>query len=85
MELTTAERAILDRFYEKCRMAGGVRTGYMLRKQAICYIQDDHPDLDLEEGLATLTEKGLLLSSESGDLYYLAEPGAEALTALNAA
>lgn len=81
MELTPVERVILDRYYEKSRMAGGPRTGYMLRKQAVTCLGGEHPDLDFEAGLAALAEKGLLLPSESGALYYLTEAGCEALTA----
>ena len=79
MDLTTAEQVILDRFYEKSRIAGGPRTGYMLRRQAVLTLADDHPDLDLESGLDSLTDRGLLLRSEDGTLYYLSEAGSEAL------
>lgn len=79
MDLTNVEQVILDRFYEKSRMAGGPRTGYMLRKQAVVCLEGEHPGLDLEGGLASLVAKGLLLPSESGTLYYLSEAGAEAL------
>ncbi len=85
MDLTTVEQVILDRFYEKSRMAGGPRTGYMLRKQAVVCLADEHPDLDFEAGLASLVDKGLLLASESGILYYLSEAGAEALSVRSAA
>ncbi len=84
MDLTTVEQVILDRFYEKSRMAGGPRTGYMLRKQAVVCVADDHPDLDFEAGLDSLTEKGLLLTAESGSLYYLSETGSEAVAARTA-
>ena len=60
-------------------MAGGARTGYMLRKDAVCVLSDDHPDLDFEAGLGLLTGKGLLLASESGSLYYLSEAGVDAV------
>ncbi len=81
MDLTLEERVILDRFEEKCRMAGGPRSGYMLRKRAILYIRDDHPDLDLERGLEALRQKEMLVASEKGDLIYLTEAGAEKLKA----
>lgn len=84
MELTTVEQVILDRFYEKSRMAGGPRAGYMLRKRAVVCLEDAHQELDLEAGLESLTERGLLLRAESGELYYLSEAGSEALAARTA-
>ncbi len=84
MDLTTVEQLILDRFYEKSRMAGGPRPGYMLRKQAIVRLDSDRTELDFETGLESLTDRGILLRSESGALYYLSEAGAEALTARTA-
>jgi hypothetical protein len=81
MELSSVEKVILNRFHEKTRIAGGARTGYMLRKQAVCVLAGDYPDLDFEAGLGTLAEKGLLIASESGELYYLSEEGAEAVSA----
>ena len=84
MDLTTVEQVILDRFYEKSRIAGGPRTGYMLRKQAVVCLESDHPELDFAAGLDSLTEKGLLLRAESGTLYYLSEAGSEALAARTA-
>lgn len=79
MEPTRVEQVILDRFYEKSRMAGGPRAGYTLRKQAVVCLADDHPELDLEAGLASLVEKGMLLRTEAGSFYYLSEQGSEAL------
>jgi hypothetical protein len=84
MELSSVEELILDRFHEKTRMAGGARKGYMLRKQTVCVLENDHPDLDFEQGLASLADKGLLLASESGTLFYLSEAGAEAVSARDA-
>ncbi len=72
----TAEDIILDRYYEKCRMAGGPRKGYVLRKEAILY---DAGDSDLEPGLDALVEAGLLKASESGNFYFLTEAGVERL------
>jgi hypothetical protein len=79
MDLQTVEQVILDRFYEKSRMAGGPRTGYMLRKQAVVCLEDDHPDLDFEAGLQSLAGRGLIVANEAGNLLYLSEAGAEAL------
>lgn len=73
----TARDIILDRYAEKCRLAGGPRVGYVLRKQAILYIADDHPDADLETGLEALVEVGLVKPNESGDFYFLTAAGVE--------
>lgn len=84
MDLTTVEQVIMERFYEKARMAGGPRTGYMLRKQAVTCLAEDHPDLDFEAGLESLAGKGLVLPNEAGNLVYLSEAGSEALAARGA-
>jgi len=84
MELSGVEEVILDRFHEKSRMAGGARNGYMLRKQTVCVLENDYPDLDFEAGLESLAGKGLLLASESGSLFYLSEAGVEAVSARDA-
>ncbi len=81
MELTAAERAVLDRFAEKCRIAGGPRAGYLMRRRSIRYFQDRTPELDLDQGIAGLVEKGLLKQSEGGDLLFLSAAGVERLTA----
>ncbi len=80
MDMQNVEQVIMDRFYEKSRMAGGPRTGYMLRKQAVVCLGEDHPDLDFEAGLASLFSKGLIVANEGGNLLYLSEAGSEALT-----
>lgn len=81
MDLTTVEERILDRFHERSRMAGGPRAGYMLRGDAVTVLKDDHPELDFQSGLSSLVDKGLLLKSESGTLFYLSEAGSEAVAA----
>lgn len=75
MELTKVEQVILDRFAEKCRIAGGLRAGYMLREEAICYYKDESPELDFEQGLEQLVAKDLLKVNEGGGLYYLTAAG----------
>ena len=76
MELTPIENVILERFYEKCRLAGGVRPGYMLRRDAIAYYGHEHPELDYDEGLSSLVERNLLKVNEGGNLFYLSGTGA---------
>jgi hypothetical protein len=76
MDLSKPEQLILERFHEKCRMAGGPRAGYMLRKQAIVY---PHPEVDLEPALAGLVNKELLKVNEGGQLYYLTASGTDLL------
>lgn len=73
----TAKQIILDRYAEKCRLAGGPRVGYVLRKQAILYGAEDHPEADFESGLEALVEEGLLKSSDTGDFFFLTAAGAE--------
>ena len=80
MTTTPAEQIILQRFREKCRLAGGPRAGFVLRHGAVMYVQHRHPEIDLEEGVASLIERGLLKASESGDFLFLSEAGVEALS-----
>jgi len=76
MAADSAQQIILDRYSEKCRLAGGPRVGYVLRKRAILYGAEDHPEVDLEAGLGSLVANGLLKLSESGDFYFLTAAGA---------
>lgn len=78
MDLSTTERALMDRFAQKTQIAGGASRGYVLRRQALAY--DRGADFDLEGGLAKLVERGLLTTSESGDFVYLTEQGADSLS-----
>lgn len=75
----TAEAVILDRFRQKCRAAGGPRTGFVLRRGSALFIQKNHPDLDLESGIAALVTKGLLKANESGAFLYLTAEGVDQL------
>ena len=77
----TAEQVILARYREKCRMAGGLRTGFVLRRGAILYVQADHPQLDLEAGIGRLIDQGLLKASESAEFVFLTAAGVERLEA----
>lgn len=79
MELSDAERAILARYREKCRIAGGPTAGYLMRVTAIRLAAADRPGVDVEAGLQGLSDKGLLKANESGDRYYLTEDGVECL------
>ena len=68
MELSNVEQRILDRFYERSRMAGGPRPGYMLRGDAVTVPCWGSPRPRLRRAvLSSLVEKGLLLTSESGN------------------
>jgi hypothetical protein len=75
-----APEILLERYREKCHMAGGPRAGFVLRRRALLYVQSEHPDLDLEAGISTLEDQGLLKSSESGSFLFLTQAGVEALT-----
>lgn len=79
MAAETARKIILDLYAEKCRVAGGPRLGYVLRKQAILYSANDNPGVDLEAGMKALVEAELLRVSESGDFYFLTAAGVEAI------
>ena len=72
-----AQTIILRRYAEKCRLAGGPRVGYVLRKRAILHVADDHPGVDLEAGVEALLEEGLLKASESGNFLFLTAAGVE--------
>lgn len=77
METSKAEQVILARFKERCRTAGGVKPGYGMRTQAIRYSEDQHPGVDLGQGLESMVEKGWLKPNEAGTWYFLTEAGAE--------
>ena len=79
MELSTAERAVLQRYHEKTRIAGGPRKGYVLRQAAIRYREAGGSEAELAEGLDTLVERGLLSASEDRRFFFLTESGAELL------
>ncbi len=79
MELTPSERAVLDRYAEKCHLAGGPRVGYVLRERAIRYHEGEHPELDFDAALTGLVEKDLLKAGEGGEFYFLTAAGAELL------
>lgn len=84
MPAFTAEQVILARFKEKADMAGDLRVGYVLRRQAILHVQADHPDVDLEEGIDSLVENGLLKASESREFLFLTASGVESLASATA-
>ncbi len=75
MELSAAERVVLQRYHEKTRIAGGPRKGYVLRQDAIRY-GEAASGADLGVGLDGLVEKGLLSASEDRRFFFLTESGA---------
>jgi hypothetical protein len=79
MSYSETETEVLRRFFEKCRIAGGAKAGYNLRRQAIELGVSGQAAEGLDEGLASLVEKGLLASNEAGDRFILTESGVEAL------
>ncbi len=80
MELSPAERAVLRRYHEKTRIAGGPRKGFVLRQQAIRYAEADTEAGDLGAGLDGLVDKGVLTASEDRRFFFLTEAGVELLT-----
>jgi hypothetical protein len=79
MTTENAQQLVLERFREKCRMAGGPRPGFVLRRKAVLFVQGDHPEVDLEQGIAMLVEKGVLKASDNGDFLFLTAAGVEEL------
>ena len=79
MSFSETESEILDRFREKCRIAGGAKPGYNLRRQAIEAGVAEPGAEAMSQGLASLVEQGLLASNEAGDRFILTETGAEAI------
>lgn len=79
MDLAPAERAVLQRYHEKTRIAGGPRKGFVLRQKAILYGDDDRGGSDLDAGLDSLVEKGVLSPSEDRRFFFLTEAGVELL------
>ena len=79
MELSPAEQAVLERYHEKTRIAGGPRSGFVLRQDSIRYAEADRGAGDLAAGLRGLVEKGVLAASEDRRFFFLTESGAELL------
>lgn len=79
MSSSAATDIVLKRFADKCRIAGGPKPGYMLRKESIQYGLDDPLVEATEKALEELVERGLLAPNESGERYFLTESGVEAL------
>lgn len=80
MPTSTAEEIILERFRLKSRAAGGPRAGFVLRRASVLYVQEQHPDMDLQSGIGQLVEKEILKTSESGDYLFLTAAGADLLS-----
>lgn len=79
MDLSPAERVVLERYHEKTRIAGGPRLGFVLRQDAIRYDEAERAAGDLGAGLDGLLAKGLLAASEDRRFFFLTESGAELL------
>lgn len=79
MELSPAEKAVLERYHEKTRIAGGPRNGFVLRQDSIRYGEAERGVGDLTAGLDGLVEKELLAASEDRRFFFLTESGAELL------
>jgi hypothetical protein len=78
----TAEQVVLNRFKERCHIAGTVQPGYGMRAQAIRYVEPQFPGLDLGVELEAMVEKGWLKKNASGTWYYLTPEGAEQVRGL---
>ena len=80
MTTLSAEEILLDRYRQKCAMAGGPRPGFVLRRRALLYTQPEHPGIDLAAGIATLEKQGLVKASESGDFLFLTAAGVKEIS-----
>ena len=80
--MNTADQVILERYREKGLAAGGIRPGYVLRRDAILFIADRHPEVDLESGLDSLVEQELLKANEAGSFFFLTTAGVEKIAEL---
>ena len=79
MELSPAEKAVIERYHQKTRIAGGPRNGFVLRQDSIRYGEAEQGAGDLGAGLDGLVEKGVLAASEDRRFFFLTEAGAELL------
>lgn len=79
MELSSAERAVLERYHDKARIAGGPRPGFVLRQDAIRYGEAERGAGDLGAALDGLVTRGLLSASEDRRFFFLTEAGVELL------
>lgn len=82
MEPRSIERAILERYRDKCAMAGGAREGYVLRRRAIELGAPGASAQDVDGVLGELVERGLLAASEKRDFYFLTAAGVREIEAL---
>ena len=81
MDFSDGESRVLERFAEKCRIAGGPKAGYNLRRDSIIYGWDAGRVEAADAGLASLVDRGLLAANEAGDRFSLTEEGVVAVTA----
>ena len=77
MDTTKAEQAVLNRFRERCHIAGTVAVGYGMRADAIRLAGPRSPSLDIDQALAGMVEKSWLKRNEAGTWYYLTAEGVE--------
>lgn len=73
--MVTARDIILERFKSKGQIAGGARAGFVLRRDSILYVQDQHPSLDLAAGLDQMVAEDLLKANETKSHYFLTAEG----------
>jgi DNA-binding PadR family transcriptional regulator len=81
MSPPAAELHVLHRFAEKCRLAGGAKAGYVLRRRSLEQGWDRARAGQLDEALDALVGRGVLAVNEARDRFVLTEQGVEALAA----
>jgi hypothetical protein len=82
MEMSPSESAVLARFAEKCRAAGGPQAGQQVRRASFSSTARRNPGVDVDEGLSRLVEKGVLKATEKADRFFLTEAGVELVKGL---
>ena len=75
MSFSAQEGAVLQRYQEKTRVAGGAVAGYVMRTAVL-----GGDTAGVEQALESLAGKGLLQRTEAGDRYLLTEEGAEVVS-----
>lgn len=78
LQLSPLATAILRRYHDKTRIAGGARAGYNLRRRSIFW-ESGEPASEQDRALAELVEQGLVKPNEAADRYALTAAGAERL------
>lgn len=73
---TSPENRIRDVLAERCRIAGGARAGFSLRRTALQALASNGGEIDeIEAAVDALVAAGRLAANESNSRVYLTEAG----------